>query len=307
MLSSDDDSATGDGLGEGDVVHCSGVHTAATEAWWDVDYATTRAHSHGRWAADLGELYEYFYDTGLQYGPGYRTLVQAWSAERSRAVARLRIRTTGTRAHVHPADLDDALCILDLCGTGEDQAAENEAVLPFAVDVCMLQRANGVMWAAARMQAGRGATGHLGTLLQPEAQLDGFKSRVLRAGARTAVQKALSRDSYVTKWEAIMMQPSMTSAATAVHVCGPSASAASGGGLQRVGPSAISTVVVAIDQQRGDRESTALTALERVLTLTQVIAAAMKSSRLWVVTLGTQLTTRTPTQAGERTRCRHAC
>ena len=42
---------------------------------------------------------------GLQYGPGYRTLIEAWGGA-SDALARLRARSTHEGTQVHPADLD---------------------------------------------------------------------------------------------------------------------------------------------------------------------------------------------------------
>ena len=57
-----------------------------------------------------------FHAAGLQYGPSYRQLQQAWSCEKRRgdgawrgAVARLRQRLGSYELAVHPADLDGAL------------------------------------------------------------------------------------------------------------------------------------------------------------------------------------------------------
>ena len=80
--------------------------TAGGKAWRRVDHAPMRAPSR---AVDVGALYDGFDAIGLQYGPGYRTLAQAWG-DASTALARLRARSTHEGTQVHPADLDDALC-----------------------------------------------------------------------------------------------------------------------------------------------------------------------------------------------------
>ena len=91
---------------EGATVHCSGA-TAGDNIWQRVDHASLRAPSR---AADVGALSDGFDAVGLQYGPGYRTLVQVWGGG-STALARLRARSTHEGTQVHPADLDDALCV----------------------------------------------------------------------------------------------------------------------------------------------------------------------------------------------------
>ena len=87
-------------------MHCSGA-TAAYTDWQRIDHAPLRALAC---VADVGALYDGFDAVGLQYGPQYRTLINAWGGA-SDALARLRARSThqeGTQ--IHPADLDDALC-----------------------------------------------------------------------------------------------------------------------------------------------------------------------------------------------------
>ena len=90
-----------------------------------------------------------FAAVGLQYGPGYRTLVSAWGSA-SDAVARLRARSTREGTQVHPADLDDALCT----SAAMDSGGSGETRLPFAVDDALLQGAPGELWAV-RLQAWR--------------------------------------------------------------------------------------------------------------------------------------------------------
>jgi hypothetical protein len=120
-------------------VHCSGA-TGTDNVWkQSIDHAPRCARSR---AADVGALYDGFESRGLQYGPRYRTLINAWGGA-SDALARLRARSTHEGTQVHPADLDDALC------TSASMAASGggETRLPFAVDDALLHGAPGELWA----------------------------------------------------------------------------------------------------------------------------------------------------------------
>ena len=120
-------------------VHCSGA-TAPGDAWQRVDHTSLRVASR---AADVCALYDGFDAVGLQYGPGYRTLVRAWGGASS-ALARLRARSTYEGTQVHPADLDDALCT---SGVMASSGGGGETRLPFAVDDALLQAAMGELCA----------------------------------------------------------------------------------------------------------------------------------------------------------------
>ena len=120
-------------------VHCSGASAGFTVSE-QVDHASLRAPSRG---ADVGALYDGFDAVGLQYGPGYRTLVHAWGSA-SIAVARLRAASASEGTQVHPADLDDALCTSVVIASN---SGDGETRLPFAVDGAMLQCATGEPWA----------------------------------------------------------------------------------------------------------------------------------------------------------------
>ena len=97
-----------------------------------------------RYAADVKALYDGFDTVGLQYGPGYRTLVHTWSGG-STAAARLRARSpTHERWLVYPADVDDALCIGTLTIS---RGGDGETRLPFAADEAWLQGTVGELWA----------------------------------------------------------------------------------------------------------------------------------------------------------------
>ena len=138
-------STTGDTPADS-AVHCSGA-LAASSGRQCIDHACMRAHSCYH-ASCAGALYDGFDAVRLQYGPGYRTLTQAWGGT-SDAVARLRARATREGAAVHPADLDDALCT----GAAIDSSGGGETRLPFAVDDARLQEAPGALWAVCCMRS----------------------------------------------------------------------------------------------------------------------------------------------------------
>ena len=123
-------------------VHCSGAIAAANA--WQIVCDASRCHcSH---AADVTQLYDGFNVVGLQYGPGFRSLMQAWGGVRD-ALAWLHARTTHEGTQVHPADLDDALCTSAVIPSS---GGEGETRLPFAVDDAMLRGAMGKLWAVRR-------------------------------------------------------------------------------------------------------------------------------------------------------------
>ena len=123
----------------GSATHCSGS-ISFQPTWHHIHHALIR----GGWccvsAAALRALYDSFHAAGLQYGPGYRTLQQAWVGA-DVATARLTGRSFWQGTEVHPADLDDALCV------GGIVACSSEARLPFAVDTAQLKGVSGELWA----------------------------------------------------------------------------------------------------------------------------------------------------------------
>ena len=94
--------------------------------------------------AEVDALYDMFHSIGLEYGPGYRTLSHLWGGRDNAAAARLRVRTQLQGTQVHPADLDDALCLSALTSGGD---GSSETRLPFAVDDALLRGAAGKLWA----------------------------------------------------------------------------------------------------------------------------------------------------------------
>ena len=135
---SDTEGTGREGSWENALVHCSGS-TATSEAEEALDDASLRILS---FASDVKALYDGCAAIGLQYGPGYRTLTQAWGGE-SDAIACLRPRSTRNGTQVHPADLDDALCVHGFIATGNS----DETRVPFAVDAAVLPGALGKLWA----------------------------------------------------------------------------------------------------------------------------------------------------------------
>ena len=143
-------------------LHCSGsLARMPADGWARIEHAGLRGAACAR-AAKIDTLYDGFGAVGLQYGPAYRTLVQAWHGEHGTAIGRLREgcsvsgcadgscngsvggrRVSGppatARAMVHPADLDDALCLCALFeAPGRGQGECDVAQLPFAVDSALL-------------------------------------------------------------------------------------------------------------------------------------------------------------------------
>ena len=135
-------SSESDGTLAAAAVHCSGELAVAT-----VRQHEERSFASGRsptCAVAVGALYDGFDAVGLQYGPGYRTLARAWTAA-GEATARLHPRSTHEGTAVHPADLDDALCVSALVASGGGDNTETQ--LPFAVDGALLQHRTGELWA----------------------------------------------------------------------------------------------------------------------------------------------------------------
>jgi acyl transferase domain-containing protein len=124
-------------------VHCSGAFDSSSH---DASGPSTQAHVRGQrcvQAVDVVMLYDHFHAGGLQYGPEFRTLVQAWESAGA-AAARLRARLAWHGTHVHPADLDDALCVGAITAKNY---SDGRTRVPFAVDDAHLQSVRGELWA----------------------------------------------------------------------------------------------------------------------------------------------------------------
>eukprot|EP00966_Prymnesium_polylepis_P147284 3402028-Prymnesium_polylepis.1 len=197
-------------------LHCSGGAGDSSQGEWQhLEQAQARGSGTCLRAVAAGALYDSFDEVGLQYGPGYRTLAQTCGGGRG-AAARLHTRSTQSGVVVHPASLDDALC-LSVLGL---ERAGGATPLPFAVDDAMLQGAWGERWAVRCLQLpsqrrlcvdcadlvaqvavrdGDAASIWLcaGGCL-PQAQLGGFKTRELRA-----TQLRAAGHLYVTEWRVL--------------------------------------------------------------------------------------------------------
>ena len=123
--------------------HCSGS-VVSRVGWRRIDHAAMRGHTQTH-SADVSAMYDGFDSVGIQYGPSYRTLMQAWGGGGGHAaVARLRARGAQQGTQVHPADLDDAGCARAAVATN---ATQSTAWLPFAVDEAQLEGTLGPLWA----------------------------------------------------------------------------------------------------------------------------------------------------------------
>ena len=99
---------------------------------------------------DVAQLYERFHATGLQYGPQYRRLRAVWAmADGGEGVGQLRRRTDLAGTAVHPADMDDAMCVSGAIHP------PNELGVPAAIDLACLAgaAAHGRLYGSARESA----------------------------------------------------------------------------------------------------------------------------------------------------------
>ena len=304
--------------------HCSG--SIGVGSWQRVDHASVRARSSAH-AAQVSALYASFDAGGLQYGPAYRTIVQAWAGDGD-AQARLRARVASEGTAVHPADLDDALCVGALIGRSNRGEANVQTRLPYALDDVLLQEAaSGELWAVRRrafpacprwfhstvltrvcmcaqgasQQGGESISVRLGALASPpQAQLDGFKSRVLRAEAPA------QRHLYATEWWALELREAVTTAA--VLVLGDECLAmgdqprASPVGCKELAGSADTAVGAVVLQAVATRGASCahlpLCALEAALALVQMQATSNTAPTAWLVTEGAHRGARLPEHAG---------
>ena len=194
--------STEGGASQLSTVHSSGAATKHVMLR-RMDRALARLASVG--VCDIAALYDDVHAVELQYGPGYRTLTQVWSGV-ANAMSRLRPRSTFEGTVVHPSDLDDALRTSTAMASG---GGNGKTRLPFAVDDALLQGVRDQLWAvcgsfslsetalqgsdasdtcamcaqvAAAPQDATAVSIRLGSMgVQTRAQLDGFKSRALRA------------------------------------------------------------------------------------------------------------------------------
>ena len=171
--------------------HCSGgASSAARDSRRWHEHASARA-ARAPHAADLPLLYDGFDAAGLQYGPSFRGLTQAWSGD---GAAASRVHSTSRQGtKVHPSELDAALQLTALLSSGESEGAR----LPFAVDEAVMQGSEGKLWALVSPESaeaswvGLAAVG--GNVLT---RISGFISRLVKGDAGAAAPENV----YATEW-----------------------------------------------------------------------------------------------------------
>jgi hypothetical protein len=242
---------------------------------------------------DIDGLYCGFDAVGLQYGPQYRTVVSAWGGDGRGATARLRSRPSRHGTAVHPADLDDALCIGVIASDGN---GEDETRLPFAVDDALLQRSSGSLAALVERHEGADAiVVQLGAVAsRSQSRLDGFKSRALRA-AKVQSQRHL----YFTAWHSASLAQQEAGRGPRLVLsdvklgwadweqlkCGAARAAI----VARLAASAWATVTLVAAMQRGNIDFAPLRMLEVALSLVQAQATSAAAPLVSLITAGLQL------------------
>ena len=202
-----------DGLMVDGPEHCSG-RIVGRKTCHGADYPLARAQSSLH-ATSVSALYNALYATGVLYGPGYRTLLCAWQGVHG-AMGQHCAHKPQPATFVHPADVDDTLCIGKLV---MNDSTNGLLRLPFATDAVML---------------GDGVTGKLWTV--SKSPTDPFLSLVLHllsvivhvlAGcdARRCGQvfgspcKSLQSVSGAAHWVSAAHTASQSDCVAAPHVC----------------------------------------------------------------------------------------
>ena len=192
-------------------IHCSG-DLGSQKPGQHIELALLRAHSSVHAVNDKA-LYDVFDDSGIQYGPVYRTLQQTWSCANG-AFARLQTHTTHQEIAVHPADVDGA-SQLNLFLSSSDGAA-----LLFGLDGAFLQRVRGTLWGSLLRQNARVAPNVciMNARVIPAAQLDGFRARKLLKDTRG--EKTHKRWLYEVNWRCMARDTVSAPAAVGLLVLG---------------------------------------------------------------------------------------
>ena len=126
--------------------HCSGQYGVGEEPLRDASTHHDDVVAHREAcsaAADSSQFYMLYHSIGLEYGPAYRPIQQAWRSElRSRsATGMLRTRSLLSGTLLHPADLDGAL---QLSMLAVDQGSKDpETRLPFTIKAAFLAGGSG--------------------------------------------------------------------------------------------------------------------------------------------------------------------
>ena len=122
--------------------HCMGEARAAGNALKTLDLPVRRAHCCAHVVETLA-LYQGLDSVGLEYGPNFRRLGQAWSDGRRAVTAHFRVGTARLAAvMIDPADLDGSL---QLESIGSDQGNDGTQ-LPYAVDQALMHAGARNLW-----------------------------------------------------------------------------------------------------------------------------------------------------------------
>ena len=183
-----------DGAVADSTLHCSGA-LAARDGWLRIEHESVRGSCPR--TVHVGMLYDGFQAIHLEYGPGYRTLVKAWSGV-SNAGAQLRVRSTREGTQVHPADLDDAICLSMLCSPRTEVCSE--ARLTFSVEKASLHLSTAFYESATAASQSREACviGMVNPAGLALAMLDGLHSRPLSVNGVLQAQERPWR--YQLEW-----------------------------------------------------------------------------------------------------------
>ena len=174
--------------------------------------------------------------------------------------------------------------------------------LPFAVDDALLQGAPGMLLAAVAPLGVEAASVRLGALgRSAQAQLDGFRARVLRADAPTR-----QRHMYVTAWRSAELAEVPSAPVLVVSDVD-----VSHGGCERVSSRAsrgeLTTslaggkwagVAAAVSTHRAAPARDPLRALEVGLVLVQIQASSALTPKVWLITMDAHMVGHSPAHAG---------
>ena len=267
-------------------VHCSGSVANHTAENTEPPLSFSRVRDKCSESLDVLKFYHALDQSGLNYGPAFRAVEQAWiSPNNLPRVALLRPRKSRYGTNVHPADLDAALQL----SVANLLPGNTSTRLPFSVDDAQLEGCGGTLWASVEAQGSEANFIALGSCTQALAtRLDGFKARELRAVAK-------QQPWYSTEWISNIFTPVassngkaqqvlMVSDVGAVSGCKQLAPFSSKDSTADAMAKAMATIF-ASPLQQGTLERDGLFLAAAALALVQSAAAA---SPVWLLTAGAQ-------------------
>ena len=161
-------------------MHCSGSVVNHTAENTEPPLSFSRVRDQCSESLCVLKFYQALDQSGLNYGPAFRAVEQAWiSPDNLPRVALLRPRKSRYGTNVHPADLDAALQL----SVANLLPGNTSTRLPFYVDDAQLEVFSGTLWASLEAQ-GAGQLHRLRFLYASSPHGYGFKARELRAVAK---------------------------------------------------------------------------------------------------------------------------